>query len=72
MKKKSKTLTRHELLFSNFIECYLWPLTLVKIVIISKLSNPENPWIEPQNPGIELALKSCGIPGLDSLALAHY
>jgi hypothetical protein len=41
------------------------------MVIISKFCNPENPGIEPQNPGIKLALKSSGIPGLDYLNAAQ-
>jgi hypothetical protein len=40
--------------------------------VISKFCNPENPEIEPQNPVIKLALKSCGIPGLDSLRALQY
>jgi hypothetical protein len=64
MKNKAKTLIREELLVNNLILCYLWSLTLVitrngKMVIIRKFCNPENPRIEPQNLGIELALKSC-------------
>jgi hypothetical protein len=44
------------------------------MVIINKFRNPKNPGIEPENPGNELALKPCGIPGfgisgLDSLVV---